>query len=474
MSNWISIDFGTSYSVASLIRNGQPELVGAADGDVYGSRLFPVIAYVDGEDRVLACGDAARLVGKGAEAWRFVRDFKDALHPGAPDGLKVSYVHIVAEVLKTIKKAAESALDDIVENVVLTVPAAWHNADEKSRVMKKAAGANGAGFKRIEFLKEPQAATIYCDFVEEKTEKLTLVYDLGALTFDAAIVEYTEETGYRLLKHNAGLRTGGDFFTEKILYDFLAKTGKTQEEASEADWKRCEDIKIQLSVSEKLPDIGGENYKLARSDFEAMISGYIDETVSSCNSLIDEAGIEWKDLDRVLLIGGSCHVPLVRKKIENHLAGLNAEKTRIVFNKRAENGKVVSPHFSVVFGAAVHAIKNLVAPPPPPITIATLKNIQTGETCQLAEGENIFGRQANAGCNFIFPNDAKMSRIHFSITVTKSEAGYDYLITDLKSSNGTQVDSMVLSNEYAFDRQSVALKSGERIVAGNTKFEFVV
>jgi molecular chaperone DnaK (HSP70) len=470
MENWMSIDFGTSSSAVAIIRNEAPELAPPIESDAVDSKLFPTVVYVDDQEKIWTCRQA-EMMGRH-DPGRFLREFKqDLCDDRVLFDSNVTYIQLVAEILKTMKEAAETAMNAPIENLTLTIPATYHDNDVKTTVMRQAAGECGAGFKRIEILKEAQAAAVYYDFIEERTGGRTLVYDLGGGTFDAVIIEHSE-TEYRLVGHHTGLQVGGKFFTEKILLDYLTQKGIGRRQATDADRQKCEDIKRQLSYSETLPLITGESYTLTRFQFEHLISDDLDKTLQSCDALLRETNLQWADLDRVLLIGGSCRIPLVQQKIKERLIGMNATKTRIVW-QHTENGRSIDPQSAVALGAAVYAMRKFMIPPPDPVAIGVLKNSLTNELYALKEGVNIFGRSEH-DVDFAFSTDEKMSRRHFSIEVTPDGLAYEYRLTDLRSSGGTIVDSMALSHQYSFTPTSAVLKGGERISAGTTKFEFTI
>jgi molecular chaperone DnaK (HSP70) len=475
MENWTGIDFGTSSSAVAVIRNRQPELATPSDSDAVGSKIFPTAVYVDTNGNVSACHDAERM--KYFDCSRFLCEFKPDIHDGTIPDLGVGYTTLVAAVLKTLKSAAEKASDKPVENVVLTVPATYHESGAKQQVML--AAARDAGFRKVEIIGEAQAAAVCYDFMEQRTQGYSLIYDLGGGTFDAAVIRHTD-SDYRLVGNPAGSpKIGGKFFTQEITNDYLKQTG------IEIDWNnpklsdeiqtKCEAIKRHLSNAERgeFPVSQGKSYTLTRKAFENMISEKLDKTLDICNALLNNVNLEWKDMTRVLLVGGSCNIPLVRSKLESHLTSLGAGNTHVVW-KRTESDRAIDPQFAVAMGAAVYAMKKyMILPPlPPQIIVGVLKNSRTGQVYRLKEGRNIFGRAGDV--DFSFPDDARMSRKHFAIDVSKNGGKYDYLITDLGSSHGTVVGNMVLTNQYAVAEQSAPLAGGEKIVAGNTKLEFII
>lgn len=468
----MSIDFGTSSSAAAMIRNNKPELAPPLDADAAGSRIFPSVAYVKENGNIVACHDAERM--KNFDASRFLREFKLDMHDGSVPDLGASYIRVVSAVLTVLKRAAEQSLGEPIENLVLTVPATCHSDDPKYKVML--AAASNAGFVKTEIIKEAQAAAIYYDFVEQNPTGYSLVYDLGGGTFDAAIVHHNGKD-YRLVGNSAGLDIGGKFFTEKILDDYIAKTGIEPDYSNPAQLEaiiaKCENIKRHLTNHAEgvFPVSPEKTYSLARKEFENMISADLKKTFDVCDTLVNDVRLKWSDVSRILLIGGSCHIPLVHERMKSHLESHSVTNAHIVW-KRTESDREIEPQFAVALGAAVYIIKKITPPPPPPPpSIGVLKNKMTGEIYHLKEGENTFGRSSKV--DFSFPDHATMSGRHFSIKVIIKDNNCEYQITDLDSSHGTIVDQMVLENKYSYSQKTIFLKGGERITAGSIKFEFL-
>ena len=467
----MSIDFGTSSSAVAIIRNRQPELASPIDSDAAGSRIFPTVVYVDLNRNIVACHDAERM--KDFDCSRFLREFKLDIQNDIITDLGVTYTQLVKAVLKTLKVAAEKARGEAIENIVLTVPATYNENDVKQLVMLEA--ASEAGFKKIEIIKEAQAAAIYYDYIEQKPTGYSLINDLGGGTFDAAIIKHKKDD-YQLIRNSSGLAIGGKFFTEKITENYVIQSETEVDYSNSAlldeILTKCERIKRHLSNNESgvFPISEGKSITFSRAEFEDLISTDIDKTLQACNSLVEEAELQWKDINRVLLIGGSCSIPLVQSKVKKYLISRDAADTNVVW-KRTESDQAIDPQFAVSLGAAVYAIKQFMAPQAPPILPGVLKNIKTGEIYRLREGINVFGR---GDVEFSFPTDAKMSRTHFTVDVIRNEANlYKYNVTDMGSAYGTIVGNMSLTDKYAFSLKSTLLNQGEQVIAGNTRFKFM-
>lgn len=463
MSNWMSVDFGTSSSAAAILRGREPELATPLSIDATGSKIFPTVAFVDVHGKIFACHDAENM--KMHDLARYVREFKLDLQDKDIAGLGVNYAQVVAEILKELKRAAEYALEEPIENVVLTIPAIYGDEDIRREIMERAAKL--AGFTRVEMIREAQAAAIYYDYVEQQCEGITLVYDLGGGTFDPAIIKHASQN-YEILGCHEGIEVGGKYFTEKITRDYIAKnTVEYTPEGINSVKEKCEHIKRYLSTHEEgeFPVGHDKNYRLARRTFEGMIGEMVDRTLQACEKLVaDSAGIEWKDIQRVLLIGGSCYIPLVREKIGNYLISRGV-KARLVW-RQTETKKSIDPQFAVALGAAVYALKTFMPPPARP-AIGSIQYMEAGElkTVPLKEGNNTVGRKSLEGQKSDIAidtsGDRHMSRVHFSIKVEYDAADnlYRYVLKDENSTNGTKVDGKEVT--------SIDLKSGDTIKAGH-------
>ena len=482
MANWMSIDFGTSSSAAVIIRGGEPELVTPLMADAAGSKLFPTVAYVDGRGRISVCHEANQMYIH--DPVRFLREFKLDMKRQAIPLLGVTYEEVVAEILKTLKAAAERQLQEVIDQVVLTVPAIYNDLDVRQVIMREA--AKSAGFRKVEFLREAQAAALYYDYISsagqgERAESVSLVYDLGGGTFDPALIKHTPD-GCRLIGNgNVGIPVGGKFFTEKITLDYLRRSGiKLNVRLDDPESLRqmlviqskCESIKRYLSYKEEgsFPvGSSGEEYRLTRKEFEAMISGMIDRTLETCDLLLRKNDVCWEQIARVLMIGGSCAIPLIREKIRSFLNARNASNGAIVW-RTTENGRDIDPQFAVALGGAIFAKKKS-APRRP-----RLGYIEYGEQNKLCtfvfdrEGEFVLGRWV-AGTSVEIPihfgPDEKrlISRAHlkFVILYDQPTNRYLYFVEDLGSTNGTFVNDRRVSGR-------VLLNNGDVVRAGHHLF----
>lgn len=357
--NWVSIDFGTSYSSASIIVNDKPVKVRPLGGlyDMYG---FPTVAYIDKNGAIRVCNDA--LPWRCQDPERFIKNFKLDIHENKIAYLNTTYKDIIVEILRTIRKSAEYAIGgESINATVITIPTSYSDVDPRVDIMREAAQI--VGFERIEFLRESEAAAIYYNSIQEQQQdSITLVYDLGGGTFDPALIQHCSE-GYKILGHRSGIECGGKYFDAALYKHF--NSSKTIEYSDDDNMrmlqidalsKMCRDIKETLSendsVSYPIPILKGQTFDISRSEFEDIISPLLEKTFQECQALIHSAGKQWADINRILLIGGSCAIPCVKRLFEQYLVGQNAQ-VPIIQNK-SEEGIFIDALFAVSLGGIIY------------------------------------------------------------------------------------------------------------------------
>lgn len=357
--NWVAIDFGTSVSSASVVVNDKLVKVRPKGGpyDMYG---FPTVAYVDQNGTIRVCNDA--LPWRCQEPERFIKNFKLDIHENTIAYLKVTYKDIIAEILRTIRISAEYAIGgETINAAIITLPTFYSDVDPRVDIMREA--AKSAGFERIEFLREAEAAAIYYNSVQQQQQdSITLVYDLGGGSFNSALIRHCPD-GYEILGQRSGIECGGKYF-EAALYRHFNSTNTIEYSDDEnqrmlqidALSKMCRDIKEALSenetVSYPIPILKGQTFDITRKEFEGLISPLLEKTFQECQALIHSAGQQWSDIKRILLIGGSCAIPCVKKLFEQYLIGQNP-KIPIIQNK-SEEGIFIDSLFAVSLGALIY------------------------------------------------------------------------------------------------------------------------
>jgi molecular chaperone DnaK len=331
MATVVGIDLGTTNSLVAALDAGQPWVI----PDEAGEPLLPSVVGVNAEGQLLVGQSAQRQYAAAPE--RTVRSIKrqmgsDARVPMAEESYRPQ--EISALILRALKRRAEAALNDTVEQAVITVPAYFTDAQRQAT---KEAGEI-AGLEVLQILNEPTAAALVFDRRDDDSQRL-LVYDLGGGTFDVSIVEITGPVTEVLASHGNN-RLGGDDFDRQLRRLLVERFEQAHgvplpaEAALEARLlQAAERAKIQLSergqvaVREAYLHREGDtplhlDTELSRDDFEALIRPLLRETLTAIDRALADAGLQPADLDRVILVGGSTRIPLVQELVEGHLEGV--------------------------------------------------------------------------------------------------------------------------------------------------------
>jgi len=331
---FIGIDFGTSKSCMAWYdsKSGQTSIIRNAEGE----EKTPSVVYFGPTETLVGTYAENILVDVDeAEHWRVICSAKPNIASEsliAVDGRRVAAVEVAAEVLRKLKLDAQEGLflGQEVPRAVVTCPAAF---DALQRDKIKEAGRI-AGFSEVVLLAEPVAAALAYAQEGMSIGNHVLIYDLGAGTFDLAVLERTENDSFRLAMEPKGIaRCGGDDF-DKALYDycFMAAHRKLEslmltDTLDLAFLRRCRKGKETLSALESWKFsilLRGadrrETYKetISRTIFEGLIEAGVAETVRLTKALFEEASARGA-VDSVLLIGGSSRVPLVQRLLQDAL-----------------------------------------------------------------------------------------------------------------------------------------------------------
>ena len=347
MGKIIGIDLGTTNSCAAVLEAGVPKVIPNPEG----SRTTPsVVAYKKGE----------RIVGEAAKRQALtnpntVSSIKRKMGTAEKvelDGKKYTPEEVSAMILSYIKDYAESYLGEKVDKAVITVPAYF--TDSQRQATKNAGKIAGLEVERI--INEPTAAALAYGLDKEDGHTI-LVYDLGGGTFDVSILELGD--GVFEVKATAGNnKLGGDDFDERII-EYIVKEFKKEngidlsddemamQRLKEVAEKAKKDLSGMLSTQISAPfiakDEDGEalhvDMTLTRAKFEDLISDLVEDTLEPVRKAIKDAKMTKKDIDKVILVGGSTRVPLVYDTITKELG--------------KEPSREVNPDEVVAMGAAI-------------------------------------------------------------------------------------------------------------------------
>ncbi len=345
----VGIDLGTTNSEVAIVRDGQPHVF-AEDGD-------PILPSFVGmsEDGRLLVGRAARNQWVLAPE-RTVKSIKRKM--GQDVRVKIgdqdfSPPEISAMILRTLKDRASRELGVEVKKAVVTVPAFFNDTQRQAT---KEAGAI-AGLEVVRILNEPTAASLCYDPSHQELRR-NLVYDLGGGTFDVSIVQ-SQGGVVEVLASHGDTQLGGDDFDDALL-NFVAEQFQSQHGVepranvvSKARLLRAvEEAKKQLS-SQPFTRIEEEfiaekdgvplhlNVEISRDQFENLVRPWIDRTMECVQRALTDAKLSARQIDKVVLVGGSTRIPMISRLLEDRL-GLVPHCE-------------VNPDLCVAMGAAIQA-----------------------------------------------------------------------------------------------------------------------
>ncbi|AWU45320.1 molecular chaperone DnaK [Blattabacterium punctulatus] len=371
MSKIIGIDLGTTNSCVAVMEINDPVVIPNSEG----KRTTPsIVAFIeDGERKI---GDPAkrqavtnpqktifsikRFMGRMfSEVTEESKHIPYKIVKGGNNTPRVNIENrlyapqeISAMILQKMKKTAEDYLGKKVNRAVITVPAYFNDAQRQAT---KEAGEI-AGLKVERIINEPTAAALAYGLDKKNQNKKIVVYDLGGGTFDVSILELGDGV-FEVLSTNGDTHLGGDNF-DQVIIDYLSNEFKSKEEidlrndpmALQRLKEASEKAKIELSSSTKteinLPYItateSGPKHMvltLTRSKFEQLSENLIFRSINPCSKALESAGLSTKDIDEVILVGGSTRIPKVQEKVEEF------------FKKKPSKG--VNPDEVVAIGAAI-------------------------------------------------------------------------------------------------------------------------
>ncbi|MCL4204938.1 MAG: Hsp70 family protein [Pirellulaceae bacterium] len=351
----IGIDLGTTYSVVAFIDDtGRPVTVPNSSGD-----LLTASALLFEADDVVVGREAVRgsVMDPDSFAECFKRDVGGSVYHRKVRGVDVPPEVFSAFVLERLRHDAERRLGPI-RQAVITVPAFF---DETRRKATQDAGRL-AGLKVLDIINEPTAAAVAHGHQQgffrptqgtmETEPRRVLVYDLGGGTFDVTILEISG-LRFRALATDGDVRLGGKDFDERladyVAGQFAAEHGvDPRSDAQDAAqlWQDVQEAKHALSERQRATVMvfhAGIRMRIevTRQLFEEVTRDLLRRTENTTALVVREAGLQWSDIDRVLLVGGSSRMPMV------------AEMLRRVTGK--EPDRSASPDEAVAHGAALYA-----------------------------------------------------------------------------------------------------------------------
>ena len=328
----IGIDLGTTNCCMATIEGGEAVVIANAEG----ARTTPsVVAFTKEGERLVGVTAKRQAVTNSERTFLSVKREMGTKWKKDVDGNNYTPQEISAFILQKLKADAEAYLGQEVTQAVVTCPAYFTDAQRKAT---KDAGRI-AGLEVLRIINEPTAAALAYG-VDKDVDQTIMVYDLGGGTFDVSVLEIYQVDGQPQIevKATAGNnRLGGDDFDERIIEwcveEFkkssgidLAKDSQAMSRLKEASEK----AKIELSGTQtshiNLPFItmkdGNPEHldlNLSRAQFEDMIADLIEDTMQPTRRAMKDSGTTGKEIDKILLVGGSTRVPAVQEAIEKEL-----------------------------------------------------------------------------------------------------------------------------------------------------------
>ena len=375
MSKIIGIDLGTTNSVVAVMEGGEPVVITNSEG----GRLTPsVVGFTKSGERLV--GQVAkrqavtnpentvfsikRFMGRRFDEvseemkmvpFRVVRDGDHVVVSINADGTDKKYTppEVSAMILQKLKQAAEDYLGQPVTKAVITVPAYFNDAQRQAT---KDAGKI-AGLEVMRIVNEPTAAALAYG-LDKKKEETIAVYDFGGGTFDISILEVGEGV-VEVKATNGDTHLGGDNLDQRVI-DWIVAEFKKQEgidlskdrmalqRLKEAAEKAKMELSTVMETETNLPFISADAtgpkhlaMKLTRAKFESLVDDLLQKSVGPCKQALSDAGVTLKDIDEVVLVGGSTRIPRVQQIVKE------------LFGRDPHKG--VNPDEVVAIGAAVQA-----------------------------------------------------------------------------------------------------------------------
>jgi molecular chaperone DnaK len=372
MSKIIGIDLGTTNSVVAVMEGGEPIVITNPEG----SRLTPsVVAFTKTSERLVGQVAKRQAVTNPENTIFSIKRFMGRRFTEVNEEMKmVPYAvvsatngdvrvqsggkdyappEISAMILQKLKQAAEQYLGQTVTKAVITVPAYFNDAQRQAT---KEAGKI-AGLEVMRIVNEPTAAALAYGLDKKKDETIA-VYDFGGGTFDISILEVGEGV-VEVKATNGDTHLGGDNLDQRVIEWIVSEFKKSdgidlgkdrmalqrlKEAAEKAKMELSTVMETDISLPFITADQSGPKHlqlKLTRAKFEQLVDDLLQRTVGPTRQAISDAGVDQKQIDEVVLVGGSTRIPRVQQIVKD------------LFGREPHRG--VNPDEVVAVGAAIQA-----------------------------------------------------------------------------------------------------------------------
>ena len=329
MSKIIGIDLGTTNSCVAVLEGGEAKVIPNAEGN----RTTPSVVAFKGDDELVGETAKRQAVTNVKNTISSIKRKMGTNEKVEANGRMYTPEEISAKILSKLKKDAESYLGDKVTKAVITVPAYFNDAQRQAT--KNAGKIAGLDVERI--INEPTAAALAYGLDKQDVLQTILVYDLGGGTFDVSILELGD--GVFEVKSTAGNNhLGGDDFDERVanylVSEFkkehgidLSKDAMAMQRVKDAAEKAKKDLSSMTTTQISLPFITQNENKeplhmditLSKAKFEDLNKDLFDSTLEPVRKALKDAGLTAKDINKVILVGGSSRIPYIQELVKKEL-----------------------------------------------------------------------------------------------------------------------------------------------------------
>ncbi|MCI9280974.1 MAG: molecular chaperone DnaK [Bacilli bacterium] len=348
MAKIIGIDLGTTNSCVAVLEGGEPKVITNPEG----ARTTPSVVAFKGEEEMVGQIARNQAVTNAKNTISSIKRKMGTAEKVEANGKKYTPEEISAKILSKLKKDAEAYLGEKVTKAVITVPAYFNDAERQAT--KNAGKIAGLEVERI--INEPTAAALAYGLDKQDTLQTILVYDLGGGTFDVSILELGDGV-FEVKSTTGNNRLGGDDFDKRVM-DYLvdefkkengidlSKDKMAMQRIKDAAEKAKKDLSGMTTASISLPfiaqnDDGPVHFEttLTKAKFEDLNRDLFDSTMDSVRKALKDAKLTAKDINKVILVGGSTRIPYIQELVKKELG--------------QEPNKSVNPDEVVAMGAAV-------------------------------------------------------------------------------------------------------------------------
>ena len=348
MSKIIGIDLGTTNSCVAVLEGGEPKVIANAEGN----RTTPSVVAFKGDEELVGEVAKRQAVTNVKNTISSIKRKMGTSEKVEAGGKKWTPEEISAKILGKLKKDAESYLGEKVTKAVITVPAYFNDAERQAT--KNAGKIAGLEVERI--INEPTAAALAYGLDKQDKLQTILVYDLGGGTFDVSILELGDGV-FEVKATSGNNRLGGDDFdarvTDYLVNEFkkehgidLSKDTMAMQRIKDAAEKAKKDLSSMTTTQISLPFIAQNDegpvhldMTLTKAKFEDLCRDLFDSTLEPVRKALKDANMTAKNIDKVILVGGSSRIPYIQELVKKELG--------------QEPNKSVNPDEVVAMGAAI-------------------------------------------------------------------------------------------------------------------------